>query len=87
MQEKIIKQRKRHAVSQMFHAKDDKDKIATWRQDLDRVLHIFNVRSLGGVWRSLTGSRSDGVVDKQPLDPFGYSSQCLGGPEKHQRSN
>jgi len=29
----------------MFHAKDDKDTIATWRLDLNRILHVFNVRS------------------------------------------
>ena len=29
----------------MFHAKNDKEMIAIWRSDLNRILHIFNVRS------------------------------------------
>jgi hypothetical protein len=28
-------------------SKDDKDKIAAWKQDLVRVLQVFNVRSVG----------------------------------------
>jgi hypothetical protein len=28
-------------------AKDDKDKIAGWKQDLVRILQVFNVRSIG----------------------------------------
>ena len=28
----------------MFHAKNDKETIATWRSDLNRILHVFNVR-------------------------------------------
>ena len=46
----IIKQSKRNAISQYFHAKNDKDKIAAWRSDLNRILHIFNVRSIVSVW-------------------------------------
>jgi len=30
----------------MLHAKNDKETIATWRSDLNRILHIFNVRSV-----------------------------------------
>jgi len=30
----------------MFHAKDDKETIATWRLDLNRILDVFNVRGL-----------------------------------------
>ena len=43
---KIVEQGNRNAVSQAFHAKNDKDTIAAWRQDLNRILHIFNVRSV-----------------------------------------
>ena len=49
MRRKIIKQGKRSAVSQLFHAKADKDKIAGWKQDLTRILHVFNVRSVNSV--------------------------------------
>ena len=33
-------------VSRHFHAKNDKDKIAAWRSDLNRILQIFNVRPI-----------------------------------------
>ena len=33
-------------VSRHFHAKNDKEKIATWKSDLNRILQVFNVRSI-----------------------------------------
>lgn len=42
IQAKVVKQEKRSPVSKVFHAKDDKDTIAAWKQDLNRVLHVFN---------------------------------------------
>ena len=45
IQRNIVKRGKRNAVSRLFHAKDDKEAIATWRLDLNRILHVFNVRS------------------------------------------
>jgi methyl-accepting chemotaxis protein len=41
-----MKQSDRNAVSRLFHAKNDKDTIAAWRLDLNRILHVFNVRSI-----------------------------------------
>ena len=46
IQRKVIKQGKRNAVSQLFHAKNDKEMITTWRADLNRILLVFNVRSV-----------------------------------------
>ena len=43
MQKKIIKQSGRHRVSRFFHARDDKDTIAGWKSDLNRILVVFNV--------------------------------------------
>ena len=54
IQKKIIKQRGRNATSRLFHAKKDKETIATWKLDLSRVLHVFNVRFVVSVWISLT---------------------------------
>jgi len=54
IQKKIVEKGKRNMASRLFRAKNDKDIIATWKQDLIRILHIFNVRSAGSVWRSLT---------------------------------
>ena len=42
---RIVKQGKRNVISRHFHARSDKETIATWRLDLNRILHIFNVRS------------------------------------------
>jgi tetratricopeptide (TPR) repeat protein len=47
IQRKVVKQGRRNALSRFILAKSDKDKIAAWKQDLIRVLHVFNVRSLG----------------------------------------
>ena len=54
IQKNIIKRGKRNGVSRMFHAKDEKQTIATWRSDLNRILHIFNVCSITPVRPPLT---------------------------------
>jgi len=42
----VTKQSKRNAIFRHLHAKNDKEKIAAWRLDLNRILHVFNVRSI-----------------------------------------
>jgi len=44
----------RNAVTRLFHGKNDKETIATWRSDLNRILHVFNVRSVASVRPLLT---------------------------------
>ena len=44
IQEKITEKSERHPVSRVFHAKSDKDMVAAWKLDLNRILHVFNVR-------------------------------------------
>jgi hypothetical protein len=39
----------RNRFSRLVHAKNDKETIASWRLDLNRILHIFNVRSVFSV--------------------------------------
>jgi len=46
IQRNIVERAKRNAVTRLFHAKNDKETIATWRLDLNRILHVFNVRSI-----------------------------------------
>ena len=46
IQQRIVGQGKRGAISRYFHAKNDKDKIAAWRLELNRILQIFNVRPI-----------------------------------------
>ena len=43
MQRKIVEQNGRNSISRLLHAKSDKETIATWRLDLNRILDIFNV--------------------------------------------
>ena len=40
--------------SRVLHAQSDKDTIAAWKGDLDRLLHIFNVRSVSSICYPLT---------------------------------
>jgi len=46
MERKTIKQGKRNVLSRFFHATNDKETIAGWRTDLNRILLVFNVRSV-----------------------------------------
>jgi len=43
IQEKIIEKGGRSLLSRFAHAKNDKETIATWKLDLNRILHVFNV--------------------------------------------
>ena len=54
IQRKVKNDGKRNVISRHFHARNDKEKIAGWKSDLNRILHVFNVRSIGSVWRLLT---------------------------------
>ena len=54
IQRKAEKQSKRNAVSRLFHAKNDKETITSWKSDLNRILHVFNVCSMISGFQSLT---------------------------------
>jgi len=54
IQERVIKQAKRNVISRHLHAQNDKEKIAAWKSDLNRILQVFNVRSIISVWLLLT---------------------------------
>ena len=54
MQGKVVRRGKRSSFSRFVLAKGDKDKIAAWKQDLVRILHVFNVRLIGSTMRSRT---------------------------------
>jgi hypothetical protein len=49
IEKRVVKQGKRNAFSRFILAKGDQDKIAAWKQDLIRVLQVFNVRSICSV--------------------------------------
>ena len=46
IQRSVVKLGKRNAISRLFYAKNDKDTIAAWHSDLDRILQVFKVRSM-----------------------------------------
>ena len=65
IQRKVVKQGKRHAASRFVLARSDKNKIAAWKQDLLRVLNVFNVGSIIYVGHSLICQpfRTELVID------------------------
>ena len=52
IERKVVKEGKRHAAARFMGG--DKDKIAGWKQELDRVLQVFNVSPFGSVGCSWT---------------------------------
>ena len=52
----IIKRGKRNALSRQFRARDDEKAIAAWKLELDKIRHVFEVRSFACTWRLLTSS-------------------------------
>ncbi|KAF9787249.1 hypothetical protein BJ322DRAFT_711299 [Thelephora terrestris] len=55
IQRKATKQSIRGTASRLLHAKNDKETIAAWKSDLNRMLHIFTVRSvvLARLWLTI----------------------------------
>ena len=49
---KVAERSKRGSMFRFVFARGDKEKIAAWRQDFARLLHVFNVRSFGLVRHS-----------------------------------
>ena len=64
IQNKIVKQGKRNPISRLLHAGSNRNAIVAWGRDLDRILHIFNVRSVSLAWQFLRASGSDGTVNE-----------------------
>ena len=56
IQKHIVEWGKRNAISRCYHAKDDKEAIATWKFDLDGIRRVFNVCSIAPAWQLLTFS-------------------------------
>ena len=54
IEEGVTERMKRNRVSMLFHARNDKETIASWKSDLVRILGVFNVRSVVYVWLLLT---------------------------------
>ena len=56
IQKGVTEKGRQKLFSRLAHAKNDKETIASWRSDLNRILHVFNVRLAGSVRQSLTPS-------------------------------
>jgi len=54
IQGNIMEKGERNLFSRIVHARNDKEVMAAWRSDLNRVLHVFNVCSVCSVRQSLT---------------------------------
>ena len=50
IQERVAEKGGRNPLSRLVHAKNDKETIATWKSDLNKILHIFNVSFIISVW-------------------------------------
>jgi len=46
IQRNVEELNERKLLSRHFHAKNDKEAIASWKADLNRILHVFAVRSI-----------------------------------------
>ena len=50
IQKNAVKKGKRNMASRLIHKKSEKEAIAAWKQDLLRILQIFDVRSADHAW-------------------------------------
>ena len=87
IQRKVVKQGKRNVVSRFILAKGDKDKYVAWKQDLVKLLHIFNVRSIRSSISSvghprLSNALSDTATNRFPCDGYGYPYDGCGYPSE-----
>ena len=44
IEERVTEKGKRNRAHRLFHSRNDKETIASWRSDLIRILGVFNVR-------------------------------------------
>jgi hypothetical protein len=83
IQGKVFKQGKRNGLHRFIVAKGDKDKIVAWKQDLVRVLHVFNVRSIGlSTIRKLNILVPDRASDRYPHGGGKYPHNGCGNSSK-----
>ena len=52
IQADVVGKGERRLFSRLVHAKNDKETIAAWKLDLNRILHVFNVRLVDFTWLS-----------------------------------
>ena len=66
----VIKLGTRDPMSRIRHARSERDAIAVWRLELNRILHVFNVRFIASLLISLTiYFQAELVVNTLAADP------------------
>jgi nicotinate-nucleotide pyrophosphorylase len=66
IQRNIIRQGKRSSVTRLFRG-NDSEAVATWRLEFNKILRVFNVRSVTSAWSLLTSHfQTELVVDTRP---------------------
>jgi hypothetical protein len=64
IERKVKEESRRNVALRLLHAKNDKDKIAGWASDINKILQIFNVRSFAPPLASLTiGFQTELAID------------------------
>ena len=85
IQRKLVKWGKRNVVSRRFHARNDEEMIATWRLGLDKILQVFNVRSVIRAMTSVNFSLPEGTHNERKCSRFCRSPQCHQHPHWFRR--
>ncbi|KAF9793473.1 hypothetical protein BJ322DRAFT_1016969 [Thelephora terrestris] len=65
-----IKRGKRGVISRPFHAKSDKDAIATWKLSLNRILHVFNTELAVNTYVAVSDIRRTIVEGNEGTDDW-----------------
>ena len=83
IQEKVIKRSGRHKFTRFVHSRNDKDVIATWKSDLNRLLRVFNVCSACLRLAATDFPSQDRAYFEHPHNRCRYSSRHVEnrGPE------
>ena len=76
---KVAKRSMQNAISRAFHAKSDSQAIASWKIDLNRILLVFNVRSVASVPLSVLTVQSQTELG---LNIYGAISNVRDGATK-----
>lgn len=45
IQKRVIERDKRNPILELLRVRNDRDEIVAWKLELNRILHVFNVRS------------------------------------------
>lgn len=74
IQEKVIEKAGRNVLSRLLHASNDKDVMTSWKSDINRALHVFNVSPSRFCFAIVDLPLSDRTGGQYPYGGFGYPS-------------